>query len=1661
MGAILSEDEIVGAKPRTLNESSITGEDNLTRSLREDNSAWGKTKAVLRSTAELITDAQIRPPGLAGVPGLVADILGETKASAILNPRLRDAPGAAANIIDMLPGTIPGVARLAAFPAGAMAAFRENKGKPATERWKEAGVAGKEFGQQVSEQFPEWLTSPYKVLAELAGGETAQMYKDNPVANLLEGINKGVEHGSTGLEKGTGIPSEFSAAGVDAAMTLGGLGMVKGARPLKSLQETLKKFNEAKTPAARMRAEDAVRDAETAVEASKERTAPFRQSMPEILDEAAITGRTKARRKDVKEAFKDSAKVEELAARAETPPGPAMWGEHAVEVTGESMRGPDGQMHTPIRQGKNEGWAPTRELSPVNTRVVDVPLEPEATFPPGEGVAKGKIAEPVLIGDVPDALRTGLFKLEKGNGWDMTHEERIALRGAARNAPPPEIITQGTRERSRVDSEAGTRKWEKAQNKGLDFYEKGQYDPKILFAIGGGTALGLYALKLYREWEAARREESDKQQELDDMNFRQKNYDKQRKFTDAGEGGLAAAALMGAVKGKGGSWHPEAVARLAESLKKPNPLRAWDSNVPELPENLQADRMIRGYLNKHAGTEADPLGKVEIPAGEGTASWESLMDKAITSRVATEGPVWKGDIDINQGARPGETLHDIRPSVAAEHIKSFLSHAADYARERIPPEKLGQYDLVRLVKETLTWDKELAKKMQDARKAEKETSPIYREYPDGMYWQQLTKPGQFARESDAMGHSVRGYEPKGRHEGARFADWVEPHPDWIPESGDSGHPSYGHGGWEAIRSGEAKVYSLRDAKGESHATVEVRGEHKVGSPMRGEDFLIVEPSISQIKGKQNRAPAERYIPYIQDFVKGEKWGEVGDLGNTGLVDSTFARSLKSSQRQRESFQYRFGEDKYIPRKAYEDWLESKEWTNFVESEKRPTRGIQQGSTDPRLLAALAVGGVAGYNLSSDHPLLGAALGAGAATAALSARRSAQAISKVFAADKRIRINDLADKWDGEIAAAGRYVWQQAQKVAELAPKKEGREQITQAMQSGKLGNLPGPLRAAGKQAQEAFAALGEQGKKEGVLKGLIDNYVTNLWDLTGKNKEAWERILDKAGGPTMSPESRFALKRSIESIEEGEKMGLTPVTKDVAEILSLYGNSLSRSIANKHLVDGLRSQVDPASGTKLLLPSPKAPHAYVTIDHPQLNGVRVHPDIAPSMKFLFDNSAPGAVSAALQGINTAIKRSAVSFSLFHAKALADAQIGAHGVLKGIPMTAKSLAQATLPGVFGENIFLKQLREGGAGDIVDQAQKGGLKFSMEKGKLADEDLNGSFYTALTGAQKLLDSVVLGAGLPVKAIANINHAVDTFMWERLHAGMKLGTFASKLEIIRENNAKAAAEGRAEKMSEHELAKQAASFTNDIYGGLNWRMLAEEAHTKWGRDIALSAYSPKGRQVQQLLLFAPDWTISTSRAAFRTAGQLLGYDKGTGWRGLLEAQNATDLHRQYLMRSAVYYALVGDAINYSLSGHHLWDNKDPTMLDMGDGRTMQWSKHSMEPVHWITKPGQQGLNKLGFFPKEAANQLLGTEYLSAAGRSPKMDTSAAGRVSHVGRSMMPIAAQQAFGSNASTGSGVAGFLGAPIYGKTNEERAAIKARKKEEAREKRRLKQMGVVP
>jgi hypothetical protein len=124
---------------------------------------------------------------------------------------------------------------------------------------------------------------------------------------------------------------------------------------------------------------------------------------------------------------------------------------------------------------------------------------------------------------------------------------------------------------------------------------------------------------------------------------------------------------------------------------------------------------------------------------------------------------------------------------------------------------------------------------------------------------------------------------------------------------------------EDVASGNSRIFSLRDAKGEPHVTIETskpRGSSdgqyaddlfnmavdraeaagvNIDDPKNLKPFLdqvqseTHAPTIVQIKGKQNKKPADQYLPFVQDFVRnsphGGQWSEVQDIEHTDLIDA--------------------------------------------------------------------------------------------------------------------------------------------------------------------------------------------------------------------------------------------------------------------------------------------------------------------------------------------------------------------------------------------------------------------------------------------------------------------------------------------------------------------------------------------------------------------------------------------------------------------------------------------------------------------------------------------------------------------------------------------------------------------------------------------------------
>jgi len=248
-----------------------------------------------------------------------------------------------------------------------------------------------------------------------------------------------------------------------------------------------------------------------------------------------------------------------------------------------------------------------------------------------------------------------------------------------------------------------------------------------------------------------------------------------------------------------------------------------DEGISHLP--LQGNQAVFGDIRRMREEAGFPVeGVAQTPLGR---QWENYADESINKKSArmlikqgesdTAFDIAKKRLEQNPWVRDLPPDATVYTPLSDEMVSNHLgfNHIIDVLSEQLNRGDISISDLSKIsmkdaVTRTHRYDQELAEAKRVKSLADQASMTKVKEYSTGDKWVQLDKPGQFAAESDAMGHSVRGYEPN------------KGDPDWVKESGTSGYDGYGIGGWNAIKEGRANVFSLRNPKGESQATIEAR-----------------------------------------------------------------------------------------------------------------------------------------------------------------------------------------------------------------------------------------------------------------------------------------------------------------------------------------------------------------------------------------------------------------------------------------------------------------------------------------------------------------------------------------------------------------------------------------------------------------------------------------------------------------------------------------------------------------------------------------------------------------------------------------------------------------------------------------------------------------------
>ena len=516
-----------------------------------------------------------------------------------------------------------------------------------------------------------------------------------------------------------------------------------------------------------------------------------------------------------------------------------------------------------------------------------------------------------------------------------------------------------------------------------------------------------------------------------------------------------------------------------------------------------------------------------------------------------------------------------------------------------------------------------------------------------------------------------------------------------------------------------------------------------------------------------------------------------------------------------------------------------------------------------------------------------------------------------------------------------------------------------------------------------------------------EDYVTGYWkwneftDDVGFATQVRE-IVTESTKPGMRGKNISQLEKEFPSYEVGIARGLKPQTMVISEIVRKYLNSATRSLGQRRLVSMLQEAKLPGRGdglggiAKLMYDDvsfPRNPDMikdYVKFYHPAFLSKSVDPskltketknsfapyvlkEAEPLLRMLFDAKDEGSVLKAISNINFLMKRFSVGYSFFHAFTLLENMMFTGMSLKEAGKTAvrsgsNKWTDKAIPILSWDRTTAKGLLErSGHYDDLKVATRAGVEFSHP------EDIGyNRFYNILGQAQEALDNssiwgtylakqgIKYGIEIPFKVIDNIT-------WDRVYNAGKLYAFqTATLKLLKDPKYK--------NVPLTKIHQTAATFTNDAYGGLNWTKLYMDTSDPVLKYIKSKAYKPSGRRLLQIAMFAPDWTTANFRILSRA------------FPGLNKDPMSRKLYAAYAVRAALIIGTAGMALQQMFTGTSLFQNEDPTRVDLGNGQQLVLSKQFFEPLHWAVHPFKTAVSKQGMLLKTSEQLFFNKKFLTS---------------------------------------------------------------------------------
>jgi len=622
--------------------------------------------------------------------------------------------------------------------------------------------------------------------------------------------------------------------------------------------------------------------------------------------------------------------------------------------------------------------------------------------------------------------------------------------------------------------------------------------------------------------------------------------------------------------------------------------------------------------------------------------------------------------------------------------------------------------------------------------------------------------------------------------------------------------------------------------------------------------------------------------------------------------------------------------------------------------------------------------------------------------------------------------------------------------------KDSQLNIIHYLDTGKPLNreLTDEERQIAREVRKIFDTLIKETYPEKYRKNYFPHYYERVDETSAKATEEFFELIRRR---RLYPESARFKERSEDAppflfVEEETGGAIRPKTTDLDAIVGRYAEDMARVIVAKRLADSF-PKADKLGSARIysfnkelgvtgevkLGDSPTDKIIYKWLvefvnkkEPKKVISVYVHPEVYKALKKMFDAYEPDEFMKGVIFVNAASKRALLSLSLFHLNALAESAIfagignykaiaigtGIGAVVGGLPGAIAGATMGNAIGILKQwKLLYDRLAHSGTplGDAVQYAMRY-VEVNPPRDVMSDE-----FYIITDKIDEIISKFKNKSARKIgKALSRslflTNKAIDIIMWHRFMFSAKIVAFYRLFENMKIDYMK-----RGINISDDEIARKAGQIVNDMFGGQNFRKLAEETTNKFEKRIYEALASESGRQLSNILLFAPDWTISNIRVIAKA------------FPGIEKDPVVRKQYALYAIRGAVYVAVFANLLQWAFTGKTIFENDDPTKIDLGDGRVLVISKQLFEPFDWIEHPVRTAMFKQGSLLKTGEELLLNKQYLShGAPNIIKDDDSiveAAMHVaSHVGSKFVPIAMQSP--ENGTAYEHVLGMMGHPVY-------------------------------